>query len=118
MDFEKGLDGVARLIQYEARGPLSPPKIRAQAFRNTYCAARLQCLDRGASIARYTVEREMGHSSPEMVTRIYGHLGDIRYRAEHVEYRLERHGSRFNSLGPDDWRRAARNELQNLAGAA
>ena len=63
--------------------------IRSKMFRHTYCAARLQTLDRGHPIHQYTVERELGHSSGRMVTQIYGHLGQHRHRSECVEYRVE-----------------------------
>jgi hypothetical protein len=56
-----------------------PPELRSKAFRHTY--ARLQSLDRGAPVSIYTVARELGHGSSEMVERIYAHLGDVRHRA-------------------------------------
>ena len=56
-------------------------------FRHTYCAARLQTLDRGAPVSTYTVARELGHSSEAMVRRVYAHLGQVRHRSEVVEYR-------------------------------
>jgi hypothetical protein len=39
----------------------------------------------------YTVSRELGHTSPAMVQRVYNHLGTIRHRSEVVEYRSEQH---------------------------
>jgi hypothetical protein len=49
------------------------------------------------------VARELGHGSDEMVKRIYAHLGDVRHRAEAVEYRVEQHldrlGDRLQRLG-------------------
>ncbi len=52
---------------------------------------------------RYTVARELGHGSDEMVRRIYAHLGDVRHRAEVVEYRVGQHldrlGDRLQRLG-------------------
>jgi len=58
-------------------------------FRHTYCAARLQTLDRGAPVSEFTVARELGHGGEAMVRRVYGHLGQVRHRAEHVEYHIE-----------------------------
>src|SRR5437867_3928489 len=60
-------------------------------FRHTYCATRLQTLDAGAPVSTYTVAREMGHGGESMVRRVYGHLGQVRHRAEAVEYRVEQH---------------------------
>jgi hypothetical protein len=53
--------------------------------------ARLQTLDRGAPVSLYTVSRELGHGSEEMVRRVHAHLGSVRHRSEVVEYRLEQH---------------------------
>jgi hypothetical protein len=39
----------------------------------------------------YTVSRELGHGSLDMVERVYAHLGAIRHRSESVEYRIEQH---------------------------
>lgn len=62
-------------------------EIRTKMFRHTYCAARLQTLDRGAPVSVYTVSRELGHGGESLVRRIYGHLGDVRHRSEAVEFR-------------------------------
>ncbi|HUQ14494.1 MAG TPA: hypothetical protein VM094_00425 [Gemmatimonadales bacterium] len=56
-----------------------------------WTAARLQTLDRGAPVSVYTVAREMGHGSEEMIRRVYAHLGTVRHRSEVVEFRLEQH---------------------------
>jgi hypothetical protein len=42
-------------------------------------------------VSVWTVSRELGHSSEELVRRINGHLGTIRHRSEVVEYRIEQH---------------------------
>jgi integrase len=56
----------------------------------------------GAPVSIYTVSRELGHTSPAMVQRVYAHLGTIRHRAEVVEYRVEQHagtlGDRLTAL--------------------
>jgi hypothetical protein len=78
-------------------------EIRTRLFRHTYCAARLQTLDAGAPVSIYTVARELGHQSDEMVKRIYAHLGATRHRSEVVEYRVAQHleqlGDRLRRLG-------------------
>lgn len=84
-DFRKTLDGIAERAGWQAG------EIRTKALRHTYCAARLQCLDRGHPIAPWTVAKEMGHGGRDLVDRVYGHLGQVRHRSEHVEYRIEQH---------------------------
>jgi len=49
-------------------------------------------MDRGQPVSLYTVRREMGHRSDAMLNQVYGHLGQVRHRAEVVEFRLEQHG--------------------------
>ncbi len=72
-------------------------------FRHTYCAARLQTLDRGAPVSEYTVARELGHGGTSLVERVYGHLGSVRHRSEVVEYLVENHrdtlGEQLEALG-------------------
>jgi len=70
-------------------------EIRSKRFRHTYCAARIQTLDHGAPVSVYTVAREMGHGSMDMVERVYSHLGAIRHRSEQVEYRVEQHAAKL-----------------------
>jgi integrase len=60
-----------------------------KAFRHAFRAARLQTLDNGAPVSVYTVAKELGHGGDSMVRRVYGHLGAIRHRSEHVEFRVE-----------------------------
>jgi integrase len=84
-DLRKALDAIARRAGWE------DGEIRSKAFRHTYCAARLQTLDRGAPVSLYTVSREMGHGGDRLVKRIYGHLGDVRHRSEVVEFRVDQH---------------------------
>ena len=69
-------------------------RIRARMLRVTYATARLQTLDRGAPVARWTIERELGHGSGKMLESVYGRLGEVRHRAEAVEYRFEQHFER------------------------
>lgn len=82
-DIRKLLDNVAQNAGWKAG------EIRSKMFRHTYCAARLQTLDRGAPVSPYVVSRELGHGSMAMVQRVYSHLGQMRHRSEVVEYRVE-----------------------------
>ena len=88
-DFRKLLDAVA------ARAGWKEGEIRSKMFRHTYCAARLQTVDQGAPVSIYTVAREMGHGGEAMVRNVYGHLGQVRHRAETVEYRVEQHAAKL-----------------------
>ncbi len=81
----KLLDAIAE------RGGWKAGEIRTKMFRHTYCAARLQTLDRGAPVATYTVAKELGHGGTSLVERVYGHLGQVRHRSKAVEYRVEQH---------------------------
>jgi hypothetical protein len=101
---ERRLGDIHHLFdQVAKRAGLAAGELRSKAFRHTYCAARLQTLDRGAPVSLYTVSRELGHGSEEMVRRVYSHLGDVRHRSEVVEYRVEQHlerlGDRLHKLG-------------------
>ncbi len=49
----------------------------------------------GAPVSVYTVAREMGHGGEWMVRRVYGHLGQVRHRAEVVEYRAEQFAAKL-----------------------
>ena len=49
-----------------------PGEIRTKIFRHTYCAARLQTLDRGFPISTYTVARKLGHGGDSLIKRVYG----------------------------------------------
>jgi integrase len=82
VDIRKQLDGVGQAAGWK-RG-----EITSRMFRHTYCAARLQTLDRGAPVSEFTVGRELGHGGHSMVRRVYGHLGQVRHRSEVVEYFL------------------------------
>jgi integrase len=82
-DFRKALAQVTARLEWR------PGEVTPKVFRHTYCAARLQTLDRGAPVSIFTVGRELGHGGDALVRRIYGHLGDFRHRAEVVEYRVE-----------------------------
>jgi len=55
VDVRKALDRIA------GRAGWDSGDIRTKMFRHTYCAARLQSLDRGAPVSEYTVSRELGH---------------------------------------------------------
>ena len=79
----KLLDRVAERAGWKAG------ELYTRVYRHTYTAARLQTLDHGAPVSVYTVSRELGHGSEEMVRRVYAHLGAMRHRAEVVEYRIK-----------------------------
>ena len=81
----KTLDRIGERASFDAG------EIRTKRFRHTYCAAALQLIDRGAPISPWTVAKWMGHGGRSLVDRIYGHLGELRHRAEVVEYRVEQH---------------------------
>ena len=84
-DLRKLLNAIGERASF-ARG-----EVTSKMFRHTYCAARLQTLDRGAPVSPWTVAREMGHGDRSLTDRVYGHLGDVRHRSEVVEYRVEQH---------------------------
>ena len=92
-DLRDLLDRVARRAGWE------DGDVRTRMFRVTYATARLQTLDHGARIAPWTVEKELGHATREMLEEVYGRLGDVRHRSDVVEYRVEQH---FDKLG-DQW---------------
>lgn len=96
-DIRKMLDRIA------VRAGWTKGEMRTKIFRHTYCAARLQTLDGGHPVSPFTVSRELGHGSREMVERTYGHLGMIRHRSDVVEYQVEHHrgilGDRLAALG-------------------
>src|SRR2546425_13076484 len=52
-------------------------------------------LDQGALGGVYTVAKEMGHGGESLVRRVYGHLGQVRHRADAVEYRVEQHAAKL-----------------------
>ena len=89
---EQPLQEIRRLLDRVAiRCGWTPREISARVLRHTFCASRLQTLDQGAPVSLYTVSREMGHGSQDMVQRVYAHLGAVRHRAEVLEYRVEQH---------------------------
>jgi integrase len=67
---------------------LGRANLTPQVWRVTYCSARLQTTDHGAPVADVVVQGEMGHTSMEMITRVYGRVGRERRRLPVVEYRL------------------------------
>ncbi|MBI3568908.1 MAG: site-specific integrase [Gemmatimonadetes bacterium] len=76
---------VLRLPEGE-REAFATKRIHPHAFRTTYCSARLQTLDNGAAVSPFTVCRELGHKSMQMVLRVYGNLGNVRQRGDEVSY--------------------------------
>ncbi len=88
-DVRKTLDAAAARVGFAAR------TVNLYAFRHSFCAAALQLLDRGAPISPYTVAKWLGHGGTALVNRVYGHLGDVRHRAEVMEFRVERHADKL-----------------------
>jgi hypothetical protein len=43
----------------------------------------------------YTVAKELGHGGEAMVRQVYGYLGQVRHRAEVVEYRVEQYAAKL-----------------------
>jgi integrase len=70
-DGEQPIQDVRGLLdRIASRAGLAEGSLRTKMFRHTYCAARLQGLDRGAPVSTYTVARELGHESEAMVRRV------------------------------------------------
>jgi integrase len=88
-DWRKSLDAVAVRAGWKAG------EIRSKQFRHTYATARLQTTDRGAPVAAWTVAKELGHTGTAMIEKTYGHLGEVRHRADAVEYRVEQHAAKL-----------------------
>ena len=83
--------GTLYVMDRGARRKAEPDEVRTKVFRHSYITARLQTLDRGEPVALWTVAREVGHSGPGMIERVYGHLGQVRHRSAVVEYRVQQH---------------------------
>ena len=88
-DWRKSLDAVA------VRAAWKVGEIRSKQFRHSYATARLQTMDRGAPVAAWTVAKELGHTGTAMIEKTYGHLGEVRHRADVVEYRVEQHAAKL-----------------------
>jgi len=84
-DWRKLLGGLALRAGWKAG------EILSKQFRHTYTTPRLQSLDRGAPVSAWTVAREVGHSSTDMIEETSGHLGVVRHRSDVVEFRAEQH---------------------------
>lgn len=93
LDVRKLIDGAA------GRAGLREGLYRVTAFRKTYASARLQTLDSGAPVAMWTVARELGHKSLDMISTVYGRLGTVRHRSEVVEYRVEAVAPALDAVG-------------------
>src|SRR5207244_11451505 len=57
------------------RRKAEPGEIRTKAFRHTYCTTRMQPLDLGQPVAVWTVAKELGHDSTDLIARVAGSLG-------------------------------------------
>ena len=54
-------------------------------------------LRRRITASVYTVAKELGHGGDALVKRVYGHLGEVRDRAEVVEYRVKQHKAKLGT---------------------
>jgi len=86
-DVRKALDLIAE------RAAFKKGAVRLHGLRHTYTAARIQTCDRGRPVSLYTVSRELGHRSTDMIEDRYGHLHDRTEEGctEVVEFRVEAH---------------------------
>lgn len=100
-EFRSALNDLTKLIGWDGL------PIRTRLFRHTYCAARLQTLDRGEPVAKWTVACELGHHGHEMVDKVYGHLGRTSHRSSEVEYRIEHFREHLGDRIDEVERRAA-----------
>ncbi len=46
-------------------------------------------------MSAFTGVKETGHGGETMVRKVYGHLGQVRHRADVVEYRVEQHRAKL-----------------------
>lgn len=86
-DTRKMLDRLLEKIPGLEKG-----EVRLHGLRHTYTSARIQTTEHGAPVALFTVARELGHSSTQLIERRYGHLLTNRQaRGEKVEFRVDNH---------------------------
>jgi len=88
-NLRKARDVAAEKLDGADGAALVAKQVTPRSLRPTYCAARLQTLDHGQPVALWTVKKELGHGSMQMIDRVYGRLGVIRHRSGVVEYRLD-----------------------------
>lgn len=113
-DEEKMFTNLHKVLDTLAeKAGLGERTIRTKVFRHTYCAARLQTLDNGHPVAKWTVAKELGHGGNQLVERVYGHLGRVRHRSEELEYRVEHHEVEVAKLQPDWLQGANHTEGEN-----
>jgi hypothetical protein len=48
-------------------------------------------------VSVYTVAKELGHGGDALAKRVYGHLGEVRHRADVVEYWVKQHKARLGA---------------------
>jgi len=86
-DWRKTLDRIATRAGFPAK------QIRTRVFRTSYITHRLACIDHGGAMEMYQVAREVGHSSLQMIMRVYGRVQRRRMRLTELAFRPE-------SIGP------------------
>jgi integrase len=86
-DVRKALDHIGH------RAGFPKGYIRLHMLRHTYASQRVQTCDRRRPVALYTVARELGHKSTDMLEDRYLHLHDRTEEGgtEVVEFRVENH---------------------------
>ncbi len=62
-------------------------RVTRHTLRHTYASVRLQTLDNGAPVSIFTVAKELGHKSIDLIEKTYGHLLEERERLPIVRYR-------------------------------
>lgn len=68
---------------------LDEKRVTPGVWRTTYATARVQTLDHGKPVAKATVSGELGHTSKDLLERVYARVGKARGpRKEYVEYLL------------------------------
>lgn len=80
--------GVRRAFQSVVEKAELDAAVTPYWLRHTYASHRIQTLEGGAPVTLFTVSRELGHASTQMVEEFYGHLLQNRtVRGEVVSYR-------------------------------
>lgn len=72
-------------------------QIRTEVFRTSYIIHRLACTDQGSPIDPYTVAREVGYTSPDLVERVRERVQYGRPRMEELAFRPDMIGSHLSA---------------------
>jgi integrase len=63
--------------------------ITCHSLRHTYASVRIQTLEQGHPVSLFTVAREMGHGSTQLIEQRYGHILKNPRRLPHVAFDFE-----------------------------